>query len=191
MDVSGEAADLVAREGIQASETAVKLAATGLKNVAALLLALARSNYKVKGQTSADRLQRDGVSAEMLQIKTEDIPKFRKLAKEFGVLYCIAQRDGNDDGLAYVISNQNYAAKLNVVYQEMGYPLPEAAKEEPSVKKEPSRAPQEKSLPEHGNGSKTPAMNEKPSVKARLAAHQAALNDMKKSVPIKQRELIR
>ena len=66
---------------------------------------------------------------------------------------CIAQRDGNDDGLAYVISNQNYAAKLNVVYQEMGYPLPEAAKEEPSVK-EPSRAPQEKSLPEHGNGSK-------------------------------------
>lgn len=34
-------------------------------------------------------------------------------------------------------------------------------------------------------------MNEKPSVKARLAAHQAALNDMKKSVPIKQRELIR
>ena len=154
MDVSGEAADLVAREGIQASETAVKLAATGLKNVAALLLALARSNYKVKGQASADRLQRDGVPAEMLQIKTEDIPKFRKLAKEFGVLYCIAQRDGNDDGLAYVISNQNYAAKLNVVYQEMGYPLPEAAKGGTQRKKEPSRAPQEKSLPEHGNGSK-------------------------------------
>ena len=47
MDVSGEAADLVAREGIQMSETALKLAATGLNNVAALLLALARANYKV------------------------------------------------------------------------------------------------------------------------------------------------
>ena len=112
MDVSGEVADLVAREGIQMSETAIKLAATGLKNVAALLLALARANYKVKGQTSADRLQREGVPAEMLQIKTADIPKFRTLAKEFGVLYCIAQKDGNNDGLAYVISNQNYAAKL-------------------------------------------------------------------------------
>lgn len=40
MDVSAEAADLVVKEGIQATESAVKLAGTGLKNVAALLLAL-------------------------------------------------------------------------------------------------------------------------------------------------------
>lgn len=62
MDVSGEAADLVAREGIQMSETAIKLAATGLKNIAALLLALARANYKVKGQTSAGQTPAGGRS---------------------------------------------------------------------------------------------------------------------------------
>ena len=39
MDVSGETADLLVKEGVQATETAVKLAGTGLKNVAALLLA--------------------------------------------------------------------------------------------------------------------------------------------------------
>ena len=39
MDVSAEAADLVVKEGIQATESAVKLAGSALKNVAALLLA--------------------------------------------------------------------------------------------------------------------------------------------------------
>ena len=43
MDVSGETADLVVKESIQATESAVKLAGTGLKNVAALLLALSKA----------------------------------------------------------------------------------------------------------------------------------------------------
>lgn len=40
MDVSAEAADLAVKEGIQATESAVKLAGSAMKNVAALLLAL-------------------------------------------------------------------------------------------------------------------------------------------------------
>ena len=107
------------------------------------------------------------------------------------MLYCIAQKDGNGDGLAYVISNQNYAAKLNAVYQELGYPLPEKSKEGPGLKKEPSRAPQERSSPERGNGLKAPTTDERTSVKARLAAHQAALDGMKKNAPVKHRELTR
>ena len=42
MDVSGEVADLMVKESLQAGETAVKLAASGFKNVAALLIALAQ-----------------------------------------------------------------------------------------------------------------------------------------------------
>ncbi len=50
MDVSAEAADLIVKEGIQATESAVKLAGTGLKNVAALLLALQRQDNKMVGK---------------------------------------------------------------------------------------------------------------------------------------------
>ena len=46
MEVSGEVADLMVKEGLQVSETAVKLAGSGIKNVAALLLALSRADYK-------------------------------------------------------------------------------------------------------------------------------------------------
>ena len=53
MDVSGETADLVVKESIQATESAVKLAGTGLKNVAALLLALSKGRCRLWLEGSA------------------------------------------------------------------------------------------------------------------------------------------
>lgn len=152
MDVSAEAADVVVREGLQAAEAAVKLAGTGLKNVAALLLALANQDMKVVGKTTAKRLARDSAPAVVIPIKAEDRGKFQKLAKEFGVLYFIAQKKGSDSGILNVVSNQNYAAQLNAVMEQMGYPIPQKAQEETEPKKTKSRAPQEKSSPERGSG---------------------------------------
>ena len=85
MDVSAEAADLVVKEGIQATESAVKLAGAGLKNVAALLLALQRQDNKVIGKTTAKRLARDPAPAEVIPLKKEDMRQFKKLAKEYGI----------------------------------------------------------------------------------------------------------
>ena len=86
MDVSGEVADLLVRETLQAGEAAVKLAATGVKNAAALLLALSRSDRKVVGRTSAKKLARDPTPAVVLPLRTEDLGRFRKLAGEYGIL---------------------------------------------------------------------------------------------------------
>ena len=52
MEVSGEVADLMVKEGLQVSETAVKLAGSGIKNVAALLLA-PESGEKTRGRLRA------------------------------------------------------------------------------------------------------------------------------------------
>lgn len=154
MDVSAEAADVVVREGLQATEAAAKLTLEGMKNVAALLLAIAKQDMKVVGQTTAKRLARDPAPAVVIPIKAEDKAKFQKLAKEFGVLYFIAQKKGNDSGILNVVSNQNYAALLNAVMEQMGYPIPQQSKEEETPKKAKSRAPQEKSSPERGSGLK-------------------------------------
>ncbi len=155
MDVSAEAADLVVREGIQATEAAAKLTGDALKNVAALLIALAKQDLKVVGETSAQRLARDtSAPAVVIRLKTEDKAKFQKLAKEFGVLYFIAQKKGNDSGILNVVSNQNYAAQLNAVMEQMGYPIPQKAQQEDdaAAKKATPRAPQEKFSSERGNG---------------------------------------
>ena len=154
MDVSAEAADVVVRESLQATEAAAKLTLEGVKNVADLLLAIAKQDMKVVGETTAKRLARDSSPAVVIPIKTEDKAKFQNLAKEFGVLYFIAQKKGNDSGILNVVSNQNYAAQLNAVMEQMGYPIPQQAKEEETQKKAKSRAPQEKSSQGRGNGSK-------------------------------------
>ena len=51
MSTNGETADLMVREGIQITESALKLAGLGAKNLAALLIALANDNQKLAGKT--------------------------------------------------------------------------------------------------------------------------------------------
>ncbi len=154
MDVSAEAADVVVRESLQATEAAAKLTLEGVKNVAALLLAIAKQDMKVVGQTTAKRLARDPAPAVVIPIKAEDKAKYQKLAKEFGVLYFFAQKKGNDNGMLNVVSNENYAALLNAIMQQLGYPIPQKEQEEDTQKKAKSRAPQKKSSPERGSGLK-------------------------------------
>ena len=154
MDVSAEAADVVVRESLQATEAAAKLTLEGVKNVAALLLAIAKQDMNVVGQTTAKRLARDPAPAVVIPIKAEDKAKFQKLAKEFGVLYFFAQKKGNDNGMLNVVSNENYAALLNAIMQQLGYPIPQKEQEEDTQKKAKSRAPQKKSSPERGSGLK-------------------------------------
>ena len=120
MDVSAETADLVVKESLQATESAAKLLGSGIKNVAALLLAMAREDYKVVGKTNSKRLARDPSPAEVLRIRKEDMGQFQKLAKEFGILFFFAQKKGNQSEYVNVVSTQNYAAQLNAVMEAMG-----------------------------------------------------------------------
>ena len=178
MDVSAEAADLVVKEGIQATESAVKLAGAGLKNVAALLLALKRQDAKVVGQTNAKRLARDPAPAVVIPLKREDMGQFKKLAKEYGILYFIAQKKSSAGGYVNVVSNQNYAAQLNAVMIALGYPVPQQTQEGEPPKKAKAPAPQERSSPERGSGlnpSQTtgPDIEMKESVRARLEGLRA------------------
>ena len=178
MDVSAEAADLVVKEGIQATESAVKLAGSAVKNVAALLLALQRQDNKVIGKTTAKRLARDPAPAEVIPLKKEDMRKFKKLAKEYGILYFFAQKKGNESGMINVVSNQNYAAQLNAVMIALGYPVPQQTQEGEPPKKAKAPAPQGRSSPERGSGwnpSQTtgPDIEMKESVRARLEGLRA------------------
>ena len=202
MDVSGEVADLMVKESLQAGETAVKLAASGIKNVAALLIALAQSDRQIIGKTSIKKLTKDPSPAMVLPLKAKDVEQFSKLAKEYGVLYVIARPKGKEGADVDIISNERYSAKLNALFQAMGYPLPEqqeqdkeAESKESDAKKAAPRAQQGRSSPERGNGSKAqtrtpdaPQPEGKPSVRGRLAALQAASKGMEKSAPVRQKE---
>ena len=90
MEVSGEVADLVVKESIQAAEAAAKLTGKGVINLTAFLAALAKENYKVVGKANIQRIIKEGVPSVVIQVKREDIKQFAQLAKRFGILYSTA-----------------------------------------------------------------------------------------------------
>ena len=173
-DVSSEAADLVVKEAMEVTEGAIKLAGLGVKNIAAFLIAISSQNNKVVGKTTAKRLARDPAPAEVIHIRKEDMGKFRRLARQYGVLYFFVHKRGAKDGMTNVVSNANYAPQLNAIMEELSYPVPKETKEEKPAKKEEPRTQPEKSSPGRENGSKPRAGSNKPSVKKRLATLRAA-----------------
>ena len=166
MEVSGEVADLLVREGLQVAELAARLSGKGVVSAAILLAAMVKQNYKVVGKVGVDRLNRENGESVVIPIHTADLPRYEKLAKQFGVLYA-ATKNG-DSEVIHIISNSNYAAQLNAVLEAMGYGLPTAARETQPAKKAKPRAPREKFSGERGTGWRNTGSNERPSVREKL-----------------------
>ena len=189
MEVSGEVADLLVKEGLQVAELAMKLSGKGAVNVAALLAAMVKEHYKVVGKVGIDRLMKENAESVVIPIRETDLANFEKIAKQFGVLFAAAKSNQTENGVVHIISNVNYSAQLNAVLEAMGYGVPQASKEEQAAKKAKSRAPQEKSSDERGNGlnkQQTDTTPNKPSVRGRLAALDAAAKELNKGAPARQ-----
>ena len=86
MSQGSEAAEQMTREAIQISEAAAKLAALGAKNLAALCLALANENQKLRGKTHMNALLRSGKELRVFDLKEQDLTVFKQEAKKYGVL---------------------------------------------------------------------------------------------------------
>lgn len=192
MEVSGEVADLLVKEGLEAAKIATELSAKGLVNVAALLAAMVKQYYKVVGKVGIERLMKDSnAESVILPIKAADFEKFQKIAKQFGVLYAAAKHEDKETGAIHIISNVNYSAQLNAVMEAMGYPVLEARKEETASKKAKSRAPQERSSEERGTGLNQPQRDEKPSTRQKLAELDIVAKQKMQKAPLRQSDRVR
>ena len=191
MEVSGEVADLLVKEGLEAAKIATELSAKGLVNAAALLAAMVKQHYKVVGKVGIERLMKENTESVIIPIKAVDFEKFQKIAKQFGVLYAAAKRENKETGVLHIISNVNYSAQLNAVMEAMGYPLPEMKQEEQAAKKAKARAPQEKSSEERGTGLNQPQRDEKPSTRQKLAELDSIARQKKKRTPARQTDRVR
>lgn len=189
MSTSGETADLLVREGIQVTESAVKLAGVGAKNLAALLIALMKDNQKLAGKTNLNRLITDGDELTIFSLKKDDLPGFHQESKRYGVLYCPIANKTEAGDTVEIMAKAKDARQINRIFERMGYPAP--VQENPERKKEASRTPSENSSKERGNGAKasiTPEQTneQRPSVRARLSALKAAAEAGEKATPEKE-----
>lgn len=152
MSTSGETADLMVREGIQITESAVKLAGLGAKNLAALLIALANDNQKLAGKTNLKRLIHDGEELAIFSVKQEDLKGFHAESKRYGVLYYPIVNRVEHTGTVEIMAKARDAKQINRIFERMGYPAP--TQEERAAKKAKSRDPSENSFEERGTGAR-------------------------------------
>lgn len=190
MDVGGDVADLMVKEGIQITEASIKLMAAGGKNLIALLWALARDNKKLVGKTSMARLLKEGKELRVFHIKESDLQEFRHFSKK-NVLFAAVKDKRMDNGMVDLITNVDFVSQVNLFMERRGYQAPARGQEDTEPKKAVPRAPRGNSSPERGSGltasrtrtetrtSDPPVkVSEIPTVKGRLAALRAASEGM-------------
>ena len=169
MNTGGDAAERLVRDSLMITEEAVKLAGLGAKNLAAILVALAKEEEKTHGPTRLTRLLRSGEELKLLPIKSEDLRQFRQLAKEYGVLFCPIKNKSMDNGLNDILFPASAAASVNRVLEHLGYPVPREKAVE--VKKEAARGRSGSASQTRGHGSDSNARTtatERPSVRAAI-----------------------
>ena len=168
MNTSGETAELVVKEGIQITESAVKLAGLGAKNLAALLIAIAKDNPKLSGKTGLKRLIQDGEELTIFSVKQEDLKGFQMESKRYGVLFYPVINKVEKTGTVEIMAKAKDAKQINRIFERMGYPAPVR---EDAAKKASARAPSENRSKERGNGARIStemASEKKPSVRAKM-----------------------
>lgn len=173
MSTSGETADLMVREGIQITESALKLAGLGAKNLAALLSALANDNQKVAGKTTLKRLIQDREELTIFSIKEQDLAAFKKESTQYGVLYYPIINKAEKTGTVEIMAKAKDARQINRILERMGIDVP-VRQEDEEAKKEPSRVPSGEKSRECGTDT-------------RAAATQSMTNDPKQRLSVRKK----
>ena len=191
MSQGSEAAEQMTREAIQISEAAAKLAALGAKNLAALCLALANENQKLRGKTHMNALLRSGKELRVFDLKEQDLPVFQHEAKQYGVLFSVIKDAANGNGHVDILAKAEDVSKLNRIFERLHYAAPEQVQtEEDPLKKAGSRVPHESRSAERGTGWKPErTAHEQPdSVIARIRQYKIRQAEQKPHLPGKDRE---
>ena len=188
MEVSGEAADLVMKEGVQISEEAIKLLARGAKNLAALLYALAKDQKKLYGKVNMNRLLSEQRPIEVLPLRTEDFDEFKRRAKKVGLLFSTILDKKGDAPYLEILTNIDHLSQANYILEQMGSQPKQLEdvqpkKEQTPARPEPSLQKQRSGLTQ---GMTLTSNEEKQPVRGRLAALRAAAE---RTRPEPQREL--
>lgn len=129
MSQGSEAAEQMTKETLKISEEILKLTGTGAKNLAALLVALAKDNIKIKGKTNLNTMLKDGKELKVFPIQEEYLQQFSREAKKYGILFSVIKDKKSDPPTFDIIARAEDVSKINRVFERMGYPIPEKEKE--------------------------------------------------------------
>lgn len=112
MNTSGEAADQVMRMMLNGAEVLIKLSGSGAKNAAVLLYSIARQQKKTKGHARLESMLRSGKPLKVYTFRDSDLPKFKEVAKQYGILYTVLKEKDKTGGVFDVMVRAEDESKI-------------------------------------------------------------------------------
>ena len=117
-----------------------RITGEGAKQVAILLYALLKDQKRTRGKTTISNLLRSGSELKVFAVRDQDLEKFCRQAKEYGILYCVLKDKDANDGITEIMVKAEQAGQVNRIFERYNLTTVDMA----SVRSEIERAVQER-----------------------------------------------
>ena len=119
MNTSSDAAEQIVRMSLEGFQVTAKIAGSGAKDIAALLVAIMKDKHKTAGKTTLTNMLKSGKELKVFSVRKDEFKKFTEEAKRYGVLYSalINKKDKSIDGIVDIMVRAEDAAKINRIVE--------------------------------------------------------------------------
>lgn len=121
MNTGGESAELLMKMMLNGSEVLIRLTGSGAKNVAVLLYSVLREQNKTKGSERLSNMLRSGKKLRVYTFQEKDLPKFKEVAKRYGILYTVLKEKDHTGGVFDVLVRAEDEHKLARVIERFEF----------------------------------------------------------------------
>lgn len=117
MSANGEAAEQVTRILLEGTEVLLRLSGKGAERAAVLVYTTLRQQEKTKGAARLSSMLRSGKPLKVYTFEAKDLPKFKEVAKQYGVLYTILKEKDKTGGVFDVLVRADDENKINRIIE--------------------------------------------------------------------------
>lgn len=117
MNSEAAAADQIVNMSLKGIEVMARISGEGAKNLATYLYAILTGQKKTRGKIRLEGLLRSGKELKVFAVRNEDLQKFTREAKRYGVLYCALHDKKDRDGMCDIMVRAEDAAKINRIVE--------------------------------------------------------------------------
>lgn len=116
---SSEAAEQMVKFSIEGIEMLLRVSGSGAERVAVMLYTMAKDKQMTKGKTSLNKMLKSGSPLKIFSVKANELAKFEKEAKKYGILYTalIDKNIPDNDGIVDIMVRSEDASKVNRVVE--------------------------------------------------------------------------
>ena len=136
----GEAADQLVRMMLSGSEIAVRLSGSGLKNMLALTLALAKNHKTISGKVNLVKMLKETRDVRRFAMSPEQYQAFKKKAGKQKILFSAIRDTGGHGKVVDVIMPVTEIDRANMIFERIHYLGQPAQAQQPPREQAPSKA---------------------------------------------------